>query len=29
MIPQRSGWEVFWLYNGLHATMYYRVAHWL
>lgn len=25
----RSGWEVFWLYNGLHATMYYRVAHWL
>ena len=25
----RSCWEVFWLYNGLHATMYYRVAHWL
>ena len=25
----RSGWEVFWLYTGLHATMYYRVAHWL
>lgn len=25
----RSKFEVFWLYNGLHAVMYYRVAHWL
>lgn len=24
----RNGWEVLWLYNGLHAVMYYRVAHW-
>ena len=24
----RSKFEVFWLYNGLHAVMYYRVAHW-
>lgn len=21
--------EVFWLYNGLHAILYYRAAHWL
>lgn len=25
----RSKFEVFWLYNGLHAVMYHRVAHWL
>lgn len=25
----RSRLEVFLLYNGLHAEMYYRVAHWL
>ena len=25
----RSKLEVFWLYNGLHAELYYRVAHWL
>ena len=25
----RSKFEVFWLYNGLHAIMYHRVAHWL
>lgn len=25
----RSCFEIFWLYNGLHAQMYYRVAHWL
>lgn len=25
----RSKFEVFWLYNGLHAIIYYRVAHWL
>lgn len=24
----RSKLEVFWLYNGLHAELYYRVAHW-
>lgn len=24
----RSKFEIFWLYNGLHAQMYYRVAHW-
>ena len=24
----RSNLEVFFLYNGLHAVMYYRVAHW-
>lgn len=25
----RSKFEIFWLYNGLHAIMYHRVAHWL
>ena len=25
----RSGLEVFLLYNGLHATLIYRAAHWL
>ena len=25
----QSKFEVFWLYNGLHAIMYHRVAHWL
>ena len=25
----RSKIEVFWLYNGLHAVMYYRVSHWV
>ena len=25
----RSGIEIFLLYNGLHATINYRVAHWL
>jgi serine O-acetyltransferase len=25
----RSKFEIFWLYNGLHAQMYYRFAHWL
>lgn len=25
----RSKFEIFWLYNGLHAVMYHRVAHWL
>lgn len=25
----RSNWEVFFLYNGLHAEIYYRIAHWL
>ena len=25
----RSKFEIFWLYNGLHAQIYYRVAHWL
>ena len=25
----RSKFEVFWLYNGLHAIIYHRVAHWL
>ena len=25
----RSKFEIFWLYNGLHADMYYRLAHWL
>lgn len=24
----RNGLEVFLLYNGLHATIYYRIAHW-
>ena len=24
----RSKFEVFWLYNGLHAQIYYRIAHW-
>ena len=24
----RSGLEIFLLYNGLHATIYYRIAHW-
>ena len=24
----RSGLEVFLLYNGLHATIHYRIAHW-
>ncbi len=25
----RSKFEIFWLYNGLHAQIYYRFAHWL
>lgn len=25
----RSALEVFLLYNGIHATIYYRMAHWL
>ena len=25
----RSKLEIFFLYNGLHAIIYYRVAHWL
>ena len=25
----RSALEVFFLYNGLHATIYYRISHWL
>lgn len=25
----RSKFEIFWLYNGLHAQIYYRIAHWL
>ena len=25
----RSAFEVFWVYNGLHAIMWYRIAHWL
>ncbi len=25
----RSKLEIFLLYNGLHAQIYYRVAHWL
>ena len=25
----RSGLEIFLLYNGLHATIYYRISHWL
>lgn len=25
----RSALEVFLLYNGLHATIYYRISHWL
>jgi len=25
----RNAFEVFWLYNGLHAIMWYRIAHWL
>ncbi|MBQ9967169.1 MAG: serine O-acetyltransferase [Oscillospiraceae bacterium] len=25
----RSAVEIFLLYNGLHATIYYRIAHWL
>ena len=25
----RSKFEIFWLYNGLHADIYYRIAHWL
>ena len=25
----RSAFEVFWLYNGLHAILWYRIAHWL
>ena len=25
----RSKFEIFWRYNGLHAVMYHRVAHWL
>lgn len=24
----RSKFEIFWLYNGLHAQIYYRFAHW-
>lgn len=24
----RSKLEVFWMYQGLHAILYYRVAHW-
>ncbi len=25
----RSAFEIFWVYNGLHAIMWYRIAHWL
>ena len=25
----RSALEVFFLYNGFHATLHYRIAHWL
>ncbi len=25
----RSKFEIFWLYNGLHADIYYLLAHWL
>ena len=25
----RSALEIFFLYNGLHATIYYRMSHWL
>lgn len=25
----RSALEIFFLYNGLHAILYYRMAHWL
>ena len=25
----RSGMEIFLLYNGFHAILYYRVSHWL
>ena len=25
----RSGLEILLLYNGLHATIYYRISHWL
>lgn len=25
----RSGFEVFFLYSGVHALIYYRIAHWL
>ena len=25
----RSKLEIFFLYNGLHAIIYHRVAHWL
>jgi serine O-acetyltransferase len=25
----RSGFEVFFLYSGLHAVIYYRISHWL
>lgn len=25
----RSKFEIFWLYNGVHAEIYYRLAHWL
>ena len=24
----RSGWEIFFLYHGFRATVYYRIAHW-
>lgn len=24
----RSKFEIFWLYSGLHAQIYYRIAHW-
>ena len=25
----RSALEIFFLYNGFHATLHYRIAHWL
>lgn len=25
----RSKFEIFWLYSGVHAQIYYRIAHWL
>lgn len=25
----RSRFEVFWLYSGVHAIIYHRIAHWL
>ena len=27
--PPGRRWRFFFLYNGLHATIYYRISHWL